>query len=79
MSHKWKQVLLERKEADIVFLDCKKAFDRLPHDVIITGLSKAGIKGQLQVLIDDDLRGRSQRVVVDGRFSEESQVKSGVP
>ncbi|GAU88030.1 hypothetical protein RvY_00801-2 [Ramazzottius varieornatus] len=72
MSHKWMQVLLERKEADIVFLDCKKAFDRLPHDVTITGLSKAGIKGQLQVLIADYLRGGSQSGGVRTLFGRKS-------
>ncbi|GAU92258.1 hypothetical protein RvY_04360-1 [Ramazzottius varieornatus] len=79
MCHQFSQVLLERKEADVIFLDCTKAFDRLPHDVIVASLRKHGVDEHLLALFSDYLKGRSQRVMVDGFFSEEIAVKSGVP
>ncbi|GAV06662.1 hypothetical protein RvY_16614 [Ramazzottius varieornatus] len=79
MSHHFAQVLLERKDADVIFLDCTKVFDRLPHDVIVNSLRKHGVDGCLLALFSDYLKGRSQRVMVDGFFSGEREVKSGVP
>ncbi|GAV07314.1 hypothetical protein RvY_17163-4 [Ramazzottius varieornatus] len=78
MSHHFAQVLLERK-ADVIFLDCTKAFNRLPHDVIVNSLRKHGVDGCLLALFSDYLKDRSQRVMVDGFFSGEREVKSGVP
>ncbi|GAU91525.1 hypothetical protein RvY_03761 [Ramazzottius varieornatus] len=79
MCHQFSQVLLERKEADVIFLDCTKAFDRLPHDVVVTSLQKHGVDEHLLALFSDYLKDRNQRVMVDGFFSEEIAVKSGVP
>ncbi|GAV01058.1 hypothetical protein RvY_11827-3 [Ramazzottius varieornatus] len=79
MSHHFSQVLLQKKEADVILLDCTKAFDRTTHDVIVDRLSKHGVTGRLLALFSDYLRGRSQRVMVDGYFSDNQPVKSGVP
>ncbi|GAU96980.1 hypothetical protein RvY_08343 [Ramazzottius varieornatus] len=79
MSHQWSQALLERQEVDAIFLDCTKAFDRLPHSVIVESLAKHGVNGPLRFLLSDYLQERRQRVVIDGFFSEEIAVTSGVP
>ncbi|GAV08359.1 hypothetical protein RvY_18067 [Ramazzottius varieornatus] len=63
MSHHFAQVLLERKEADVILLDCTKAFDRLPHDVIVNSLRKHGVDGCLLALFSDYLKGRREREV----------------
>ncbi|GAU99945.1 hypothetical protein RvY_10876 [Ramazzottius varieornatus] len=57
MSHHFSQVLLQRKEADVILLDCTKAFDRIPHDVIVDSLFKHGVTGRLLALFSDYLRG----------------------
>ncbi|GAV04882.1 hypothetical protein RvY_15089 [Ramazzottius varieornatus] len=79
MYHHFSQVLLQRKEADGILLDCTKVSGRIPHDVIVDSHSKHGVTGRLLALFSDYLRGRSQRVMVDGYFSDDQPVKSGVP
>ncbi|GAU99363.1 hypothetical protein RvY_10379 [Ramazzottius varieornatus] len=78
MTHHYNQTL-RREEMDAVFLDCSKAFDKLPHSTIVASLSSHGVEGELKDLLSDYLRGRSQRVVIDGHFSAERAVPSGVP
>ena len=60
-------------------LDCTKAFDRVPHSVLVHSLQNHGVTGDLLSLMSDYLRGRRQRVVVNGFYSEFSDVRSGVP
>ena len=79
MVHQWSQALSEKKEVDAVFLDCTKAFDRVPHSVLVTALQNHGVSGSFLSLMSDYLRGRKQRVVVNGHYSEYSDVRSGVP
>ncbi|GAU90642.1 hypothetical protein RvY_03031 [Ramazzottius varieornatus] len=77
MAHQYTQALLRREEVDAVLLDCSKAFDMIPHSTITASLSNHGVEGELKVLFSDYLRGRSQRVVVDGHFLSERGVPSG--
>ncbi|GAV06640.1 hypothetical protein RvY_16596 [Ramazzottius varieornatus] len=79
MVHRWSQGLSEKKEVEAVFLDCTKAFDRVPHEVLVRSLQDHGITGDLLDLMADYLRGRTQRVTVGGYYSEYSEVRSGVP
>ena len=62
-----------------VFFDVKKAFDSVPHTLILQSLSSVGISGPLLSWFEDYLTGRQQRVVVDGVSSLLSPVLSGVP
>ena len=66
---------------DVVFLDFAKAFDKVPHDKLITKLEAHGISGKLKNWIRNWLTDRRQRVLVGGEESEwqEVRVKSGVP
>ncbi|GAU87698.1 LOW QUALITY PROTEIN: hypothetical protein RvY_00510 [Ramazzottius varieornatus] len=77
MVHRWTQGLSEKKEVEAVFLDCTKAFDRVPHEVLIRSLQDRGITGDLLELMADYLRGRTQRVT--SYYSEYSEVRSGIP
>ncbi|GAU94253.1 LOW QUALITY PROTEIN: hypothetical protein RvY_06064 [Ramazzottius varieornatus] len=78
MAHHYSQALLRREEVDAVFLDCSKAFDKLPHSTIVASLSSHGVERELKDLLSDYLPGRIQRVVIDGHFSTERAVPSGV-
>ncbi|GAV04500.1 hypothetical protein RvY_14769 [Ramazzottius varieornatus] len=69
MAHQYSQAVLQRDEEDVVLLDCSKAFDKLPHSSIVTSLSSHGVNGKMKGLLSDYLKGRSQRVVVEGHFS----------
>ena len=64
---------------DCIYLDFAKAFDRVPHQRVLTKLYNIGIRGHLLNWIRDFLYGREQRVVVNSKFSEWTKVVSGIP
>jgi len=66
-------------DVDVVFLDFSKAFDKVPHNKLISKLETHGICGKLKHWIKSWLAGRQQRVVVNGEESGWEAVKSGVP
>jgi hypothetical protein len=64
---------------DVVFLDLQKAFDKVPHRRLSEKIKAIGIEGKVCVWIQEWLRGRKQRVVLNGKSSEWVEVTSGVP
>ena len=64
---------------DTLYLDFRKAFDSVPHARLTYKLYKYGIRGKLNVWIEDFLRGRKQSVSVNGSKSTQLRVTSGVP
>lgn len=71
----WSSVVLAR----CAFLDLSKAFDSLPHSLILHSLARVGVCGLLLDWFGDYLSGRSQCVVVQGASSPPKDVTSGVP
>ncbi|MCG7865188.1 MAG: hypothetical protein JAY74_02330 [Candidatus Thiodiazotropha taylori] len=67
------------KQTDLVLLDFSKAFDKVNHLKLLYKLSCFGIKGNTLKWIQSFLLGRTQTVVLDGEFSNEVPVTSGVP
>jgi hypothetical protein len=63
----------------VIYLDFQKAFDKVPHKRLIARLEEIGIKGKLLKWIKEWLRGRKQRVVINGKASHWIEVESGVP
>ena len=66
-------------QVDIAILDFSKAFDVIPHQRLLNKLSFYGIEGRCKQWIQAFLSGRKQKVVVDGSYSEDAPVESGVP
>ena len=64
---------------DAVYLDCSKAFDTVPHDLLLLKLKCVGIDGRTLNWIKDFLTNRQQRVQVKDCCSEWRGVWSGVP
>jgi hypothetical protein len=64
---------------DVIYLDFAKAFDKVPHQRLLAKLEAHGVRGVVLQWIRSWLRGRKQRVVVNGAMSEWSDVISGVP
>ena len=64
---------------DIVYLDFSKAFDSVSHQNLLSKLRQYGIGGSLLNWLADYLKGRRQRVVVEGVSSSFLNVTSGVP
>ena len=65
--------------ADVIFFDLSKAFDKVPHQRLLTKVASFGISGDLLSLLKDYLSGRSQFVSVHGKDSSVVPVTSGVP
>ena len=58
----------EGKEVDIVYLDFKKAFDKVPHRRLLAKVRTCGVAGQVANWITNWLSDRKQRVAVSGRM-----------
>ena len=64
---------------DIIYLDFSKAFDKVPHKRLLAKMKGLGIGGNILKWTDSWLSNRKQRTVLNGSFSDWSEVISGVP
>ena len=64
---------------DVIYLDFAKAFDNVAHCRLIRKLEVHGIAGDVSKWIEMWLRGRKQRVMLNGELSDYKEVTSGVP
>ena len=64
---------------DVIYLDFQKAFDKVPHQRLISKLKSHGMGNSIINWIEQWLTDRRQRVVVDGEVSSWKPVLSGVP
>ena len=64
---------------DVFYLDFAKAFDKVPHVRLMSKVRAHGITGQVANWIEEWLRNRQQRVVLNGCMSSWKEVFSGVP
>ena len=64
---------------DINYLDCKKAFDTVPHARLLKKLESYGVRGNILQWIRSFLSGREQYVEIRGTKSDRLRVTSGVP
>ena len=67
------------ESVDVIFLDFAKAFDKVPRERLLKKLRVHGLSGNLLRWIREWLTNRSQRVVLNGNFSDWIAVLSGVP
>jgi endonuclease/exonuclease/phosphatase family metal-dependent hydrolase len=77
--HDWASRLDRGEEVAAVALDFSKAFDTVPHRRLLAKLEHIGISGDLLAWMSAFLRGRDQRVVLNGACSPWLPVRSGVP
>jgi len=62
-----------------IFVDVKKAFDCVDHEILLSKLNKYGIRGVVKNLIENFITNRHQQVRVNNVFSNYKSVKYGVP
>ena len=63
----------------VVFIDLKKAFDTVNHNILLKKLEFYGIKGQALDLLKSYLSNRHQKCQVESFVSSEHLIKCGVP
>jgi len=68
-----------QKQVDIILLDFTKAFDSVPHQRLLKKLQYYRISNNIYNWIETWLTRRSQCVLLNGVFSHQVQVESGVP
>uniref|UniRef100_A0A8C5MT82 Reverse transcriptase domain-containing protein n=1 Tax=Leptobrachium leishanense TaxID=445787 RepID=A0A8C5MT82_9ANUR len=64
---------------DVIYLDFAKAFVTVPHKRLLFKLRKIGLDENTCSWIENCLKDRVQRVVINGTFSRWTPVVSGVP
>ena len=77
--HQWHLYLEDHKEMYATFLDLKKAFDTVPHRLLINKLSDIGLNNFIICWVCSYLTDRKQVVILDGSSSARCNVASGVP
>ena len=68
----------EGKPFDMIYFDFQKAFDKVCHERLMVKLRAIGITGKVAEWVEDWLKGRKQRVVVQGEMSSWEKVISSV-
>ena len=79
MSEKFRKCLNDGGEAAALLIDLSKAFDCLPHDLLIAKLHAYGFDTPSLKLTDSYLMERYQRVKINNSFSDYHLIKYGVP
>ena len=73
------QILESNNNADTLYLDLSKAFDKVNHQTLLHKLEQMKITGKILTWIRSFLTNRTQQVVVNGHKSIPVKVESGVP
>ena len=66
-------------QTDVILLDFSKAFDKVSHGILINKMHLYGINQYIILWMKSFLFGRTQRVLIDNKYSSFSPVTSGVP
>ena len=79
LNHLYNKLDGNEEEILVPYLDFKKAFDSVPHDVLLQKIEMLGFGGNFLKIIASYLSKRKQYVKLKNFNSETVQVTSGVP
>ena len=79
LCEKWREVRENTLTPGLLLVDLSKAFDCIPHSMIIAKLKAYGADFKSTTLLADYLSNRRQCVKIDGYKSSMSDIKKGVP
>ncbi len=66
------------KLTGVIYLDLKKAFNTVDHDLLLKKLARYGIKNNEHKWFTDYLTGRTQVVEIEGELSNSQNIEYGV-
>jgi len=66
-------------QIDVIYTDFEKAFDKVPHQALISKLKAYNLNNTLLLWTQDFLCNRKQRVIVNEIYSQWYSVASGIP
>ena len=72
-------ILETGSNADVLYLDFSKAFDKVDHTILLAKLKSIGICGKVHMWLTSFLSNRNQYVILNGTKSRAEPVQSGVP
>ena len=79
LIEKWPERLDKGLEFGVLLTDLSKAFDCLPHDLLIAKLNAYGVDISALRLIFDYLTNRKQRTKIGNDYSSWKEIFYGVP
>ena len=79
LLEEWREKLDKNFIVGAVLMDLSKAFDWIPHDLIIAKLAAYGFETETLRLIYSYLKGRKQCVKINNTYSDYNEIISGVP
>ena len=79
LTEKYKKAIREHHSAGAISMDLSKAFDCMPHKLLIAKFKAYGLKDLSIQLVTYYLEGRKQRVRVCDERSELDDIIKGVP
>ena len=75
----WKSALDKNYFVAAILMDLSKAFDCLPHDILLCKLTAYGLSTKSVTLLGNYLSNRKQQIRLEGVVSEWADISKGVP
>ncbi len=75
----WRNALDNKEVPTALRMDLSKAFDAMPHDILVAKLYAYGMSQETVTLLVSYLRNRKQRVKVGNCKSDWEPISKGVP
>ena len=79
MTEKWRKSIDTKQFVGTLFIDFRKAFDSVSHQILLKKLSASGVSGNFLTYLESYLSDRKQYTVINGVKSDCAAVEYGVP